>query len=666
MEEPGGGRKWNRVMLKVGGRIAVLGLVIAGLGVPLVSFSSLLLLLLATVLVVSGRVRRIRVLWLAAVVGCGTLLLVKMVLPLPRIEEGHNVFIEKPCCTNDSAFARVLPPEVYASLRDAFHLRFPLGVAPEPDSSAFAYSADSFWSRPRPRWSRVVRGIDFTDRWELRLGVMNTLRYNVWNESHGVTRETLPYFVTYALPPEMHGGTLCWKGEVFWPRPDGSLEQVIHDQHGCRSLEGPGPWQVWGVEVAPDRPLAMALEPPLSVRILKGGLRMAELLGAMLPLVLLVRVRRRQAWVPAAAVLSVLLGAVLAYPHIASGFVLLEGGNDGLTYMDYARQNLEALSRRDWWGAFRGGEDVFYYMPGQRYVFTVLAMLSGDTLLAWLWLGCLMPLTLYALMLRLMPSRWALVLMAVFLTVPALESFGFWNFYYARLLVRGFTEPFGYGMAFLALALLLPPLARRESGDGPAAAAPCSCPAVLAGGGFCLALAVISRPNLVPGAGMLLLGLSWPWMRQRQWRPLLALAAGFLPVLLLPLHNLLYGGVLVPLTRAADIDANLQASPADYVRALTDAATLHTVTPAVAKVLEKLRYWIAPYEVWRMAAVAVVLWLALAARDRALRLMALVALAQHGMLLFYMSTGRYGYFVWTLSLLSVVALVARQVAPREG
>jgi hypothetical protein len=85
------------------------------------------------------------------------------------------------------------------------------------------------------------------------------------------------------------------------------------------------------------------------------------------------------------------------------------------------------------------------------------------------------------------------------------------------------------------------------------------------------------------------------------------------------------------------------------------------------RVGHKISSWVAPYEVWRQLAVAATLWVACHRRTPLpLRTLAGVVLAQHAVLLFYNSGGRYGHLVWSLSLLILVALVRQVLIARTG
>jgi len=632
----------------------VLVLAAVGLGIPLNTPTDGAALAGLVLALAAGTVRAAPRRWALAVAALAVLAGLRVALPLPAIQEGENVFVY---AGPGGVFERELPPEVFGALRDGFVARYPHGVAARAADTPYAFSGDGVLQAPH--MSRVLHGLSFATAAGLRLGAVNSWNYNVYLPEHGLERTALPYFVRLELPAALAGGRLCWRGELFWPAPAGGFERISHEQSACRLLGTPLPGPLFGIDIDPQRPLAMTLVPPAPVVALTLLATLLGLAAVLLVGGLLIRVNRHHLPLPAAAMVATLVAAAVisgeARPgfvwDLESGFILFEGGNDGLTYASFAHDMVRAAGRGDWAEALRGQEDVFYFMPGKRYVDAVQLFLFGETAYGILLFAGLLPLILLSVMRAVLPGRWAVALFLVFLTVPLFETFGFWNFYWLRLLLRGFGEPIGYGLFLAALALILPRLSSPSTGTGTAApVGPGVAPWLLAG--LALAGAVAIRPNLAPGTA-LLLTVAAVWLVWRH-RPgaMATLAAGFAPVLLLPWHNWVYGGVFVPFTSAADISANLVASPADYRHALVPLLTLDWHDPALIRVGHKISSWVAPYEVWRQLAVAATLWVACHRRTPLpLRTLAGVVLAQHAVLLFYNSGGRYGHLVWSLSLL---------------
>ncbi len=637
--------------------LGVLVLAVVGLGAPVNTPVEAAALAALVVALAAGTVRAGTRRWALALGAVAVLTGVRVALPLPMIQEGENVFVY---AGPGGVFERALPAEVFRALRDGFVTRYPQGVAARAADTPYAFSGDGVFQAPD--YSRVLHGLAFASAAGLRLGAVNGWHYNVWLPEHGLVRTALPYFVRLELPAVLAGGRVCWRGDLFWPTAAGGFERTGHDATTCRTLDGPLPGPLFGIDIDPQRPLAVTLEPPLPVAALTWLATGLGLITVLAVGVLLIRVNRHAVPLPAISMIAAIVTAfIISGEHrpgflwdLRSGFVIFEGGNDGLTYASFAHDMVQAAVRGDWAEALRGNEDAFYFMPGKRYLDALQLVLFGETAYGALLFTGLFPLLLLAVMRTLLPERWAVGLFLVFLSVPLFETYGFWNFYYIRLLLRGFGEPFGYGLFLAALALILPRLSRSSVIPADRRVAPW----LLVG--LALAGAVAIRPNLAPGAAILLtVAAGWLVYRHRPGA-LVPLAAGFAPVLLLPLHNWVYGGVFVPFTTAADISANLVASPADYRHAVLPLLTFDWQDPVLIRVGHKIAAWVAPYEVWRQAAVIATIW-AVFGRSipLPLRTLAGVVLAQHAVLLFYNSGGRYGHLVWSLSFLILIVL-ARQ------
>ena len=186
-------------------------------------------------------------------------------------------------------------------------------------------------------------------------------------------------------------------------------------------------------------------------------------------------------------------------------------------------------------------------------------------------------------------------------------------------------------------------------------------PALAAGLLFALALWV--RPNLAPGAAVLLGGAGLAALWQGQILRVAGLCIGFLPVFGMALHNGYFGGVFVLFSSNATIVEAVPMPPSAYIAAAGELLRLDFAGEHVRRGLLQMARWLAgPSESFAMipfnlAAVAILIRIALrsgfydACYDPWLRLIAAAALAQHTVAWFYLSSDRYYYLTWLLTLL---------------
>jgi hypothetical protein len=471
-------------------KLAALVLVIAALGLPVNDLFRYALLVIATVVVVTGALRgscfetpafggllsmRAGTRWglaIAAVVLC---IAGQIAFPAPRIEEGHNVFIvDRP----GGALEKGLPREPFRMMAAEFDATYPPARRCAPQeigcwrgqgfpAQAFAFSADGMLDHPAS--SRRVTGINFGDPMWLRLGFINELAYNWNSQTSDVARAqrdrrslaflhqwrlTMPWFVMYRFPADFVGSALCWRGEVLWEGADEKFDAVTHASMQCRTLtrEDIGR-RIFGVAIAHE--LAMRLVPTWEVRLRQLLPPALALVASAGVLALLVRVRERRLVLPFALIAATLLVALFNDASFIGGVRPFDSGDDGLVYDGYARIMLRQLVTGDITGALEGVEPVFYFTPGLRYLRAAEHVVFGESYLGYLSLILLLPFLVFALARRFLPLAWALALTAIFAAIPLGVGFGSSLVQYVKWASRGFADPAAYVLFLAAFVLLL-------------------------------------------------------------------------------------------------------------------------------------------------------------------------------------------------------------------
>jgi hypothetical protein len=652
-------------------KLAALVLVLAALGLPINDLFRYALLVIATVVVAVGQMSTRRASWLGALAAVALCILGQVLLPAPRIEEGHNVFLlDAP----GGALEAGLPPAAFRFMAAEFDARYPRAQRCDPaqdgcwrgqafPARAFAFSADGILDRPT--YSRRVTGIDFADPVWLRLGFINELGYN-WNsqvsdlERASRDRRSLalvhrwklemPWFVMYRFPADFVGSDLCWRGEVLWEGADQQFEAISHPSMQCRTIAHADIGRrIFGVAIAHD--LAMRLAPTATARLRQLVEPTLAAVATLAVLGLLVRVRPRRLVLPFALVAATLLVVFLNDASFLGGVRPFDSGDDGLVYDGYARVMLQRLLAGDVAGALEGGEKVFYFTPGLRYLRAAEHLIFGESYLGYLSLVLVLPFLVFALFRRFLPLRWALALIVVFTAVPVGVLFGSSLVQYVKWAARGFADPAAYAF-FLAALVLLTGRTGAPASDRFAAAF---------GAGLLFALALFVRPNIAPAAGILLAGAGLAALWQRRYRRLVGLCIGFAPVFAMALHNWFYGGALVLFTSTAAHPGALVMPPTAYLTALAEVARLDVAGEHLVRALRQIAAWLAgPSESAVMAplhAAALVMLVRVAAWAKVegwLRLIACATLAQQCVGLFYASAGRYYYLTWLLTFVVVM------------
>ena len=682
-------RSWGTISPFAGAavmpRLAVLVLIVVILGVPIDEFWRFLLLTVAVMAVCFGRVRLQPLRWLVALAIALTVVAASWLLPGPRIEEGHNVYI--PVGANLSVFENELPPDAQRVMLEIFDRAYLTDGAQLPGSPewwndlrfqrpgyfaqhAFAPSADALWQRPK--YSRTVDAIDFRSQDQARLDVINRKRFNFHPETQKgkqapynfdtaarIARSAMPFFVMVEINPAMVGGSICWRGDVLWEQQPGQFALEQHVARSCMEIKQEDIGRrVFALAIAPTEPRDFAVYPNLQQRLvlwLKVLLRTA---GVLLALHLLVRIGSPgQLLLPAGAVGATLLTCLLYWPDLVSGFRTYDGGNDGLTHELFGFEMSQAAAHGHFWSALRGGENVFFYMPGLRYLRGAEDFLFGSAGFGMVLCTMFIPIFLFLLLRRLLPLRWCVVLLVLFLFIPMFERLGFAQFLYVREMWKGFPEPIGYGAFLGALALIAyyVPTSMGAPRDGPM-------PTFWVG--LALAVSVATRPNLAIAAALVLTMLGLWLLLKRRIVSLAGLAVGLAPVLFIPWHNWYFGGAFVPLTSSASNPVNLLTAPSTYLAAFGEMLRLDFTGPNLSQVLTQLGNWNDRTEFVRLVPVLVTL-LVLFQRGYAvsLRTLALVAISLQAILFFYSAKGRYAYFAWLLVFIVFLVVLQENLLP---
>lgn len=638
---------------------AALLLALAAIGLPVNTLGGYALLLAAAVVIFCGEVRARAGAWLGAAAIVAVAIAGQSLLSPPRLEEGHNVFLP-----DAAVLQRGLPADVFKQMAQEFDALYPLAVRCKPGTSGcwqdqgrperiYAFSSDGIWHKSEA--SRAVTTLDFTDPVWLRLGFINQLKYN-WGgaapDVHRADRDrrffmgikrwhlAMPWFEMARLPAAYAGGQVCWRGEIMWEGADQHFTRW--PDGGCRTIESQDAGRrVFGIAVAPET-LAMDVKPPWTVWV--GNIAADVLIGIAVfaLLLLLVRVKARQLLLPAVLIALAVMVIAIDDASFLGGVRPFDGGDDGLFYDSVGRNILQYALNGDWYDALRGGESVFWYGgPGLRYMRALDHVIFGETYLGYLSLVLVFPFVLLALFRRFLTERWALLLVLLFVAVPAGALFGTTFVQYAKLASKGFADPAAY---IVFLCALLPLMSDR----------------VLAKffGALLLALAIFLKPIVAPAAAVLMAGAGLAALSRRQWARLAALCIGFLPVFSMALHNWVYGRVFVLFSANAQ-DSNLLVMPLSaYVTAMRE--LLHGDVGGAGRVLTQLANWLSgPAEsYWTIplnaAGVGILIYVVARGRrfDPWLRLIGAAALAQHTVAFFYSaSVGRYHYLSWILTML---------------
>ena len=570
-------------------------------------------------------------------------------IPHPHIEEGHNVIHPVPQqWTRQSA----IPEVVRTFILSEFEKTYPTSKG----CSKETYGCWRFFTSPpqdfssssegifHPRiYSRRVPTIHHTSLAEARIGEINKMNYNFYDRLSDIKRLAMPYYVFYDIPKDFAGSALELKGSFFFERK-GTLTRQFYDDSTTLIIPSEG-MRVYGIHIAPDSFLKMTLNRSLNHIAWDFG-RVCLLI--LIPLFLFWRALGLPSWekikIPLLSVGSFFLACLILRPTLFTTYPILDGGGDGLVYEGYGREILEALSRGDIMDALRGGESIYYFMPGLRYLKALEKILVGESFLGLVCLASLMGFFIYQTLRHFLSQKaawWGFILFCFF---PIFERFGFAGYLYAQKIFSGHGEPIAILMFFMGTHFMMK--GHKKSPGKP----------LVLLSALAFSLSAFIRPSYLVPIGFFT-GVYWvqDLLKAKSFKASLRATVpycGYATLLIMPLHNFVFGDSLTLTTSAALHPVNLHVTLTDYGAFFRDLITCQTDSLAVQKVLKHLDDWNGLSDSYRFLPLFYVLIHAFKKTTPiAVRAISLSALSSHILLLFYIAVGRYAYLAWMLTLI---------------
>lgn len=671
----------------IGKIIAFIGILIC-IGLPITDILGFWLVFISALLLVSGKYRlslkRFALIILIALV----VVLAKGILPRAAIQEGHNIFITK---TNGEALERGLPLQVFVYMKDLFLKRYPENKRCDPQTcsgvcwtgqllpeSTFAFSSDSVLLKPK--YSRIVDSINFRNLTQFRGNFVNDLKYNWYGGPDNIQRENMPFFVMYELSAACANSSLCWRGHVLWESVPGNFIPIFHPDESCRKIlpEDKGK-RVFGVSIdndtqlgfwdqfkvfksklkfifnpQADNPLVGNREQLVMKLKLSPMLKTAAcikisltIIGAVIILLLSVKINWRHLVIPLIFI-SIASAVTFCYtPHLFGQYFIHEGGEDGLTHQTYGRNILKNAIEGNWGLALKGEQDVYWDTPGFRYFRALEKFGFGDTNLGYLLVTLLLPYVWYLFLSRFIARIWAFWTTIVFLlTYFPVEGLGFSYYLYVMVTRGGWPDTLGY-ISFLTAIWL-------ASKYYPIRGAAYIWYGFIAH--FLLFITVFMRPNFCVAALIIILYLAFKLFREKRFKEIFFSWMGFLPIILMPLHNYWFGKKFYLFTGA--IDLAVTTPPAMYFNAFKELLSSDFNGENFRQIMLHIKAMIG---FWYRVLFLIPVFFAAFTRIKIpsdLRMLAFVVLALHAVNLFVFAVFfRYVFLTWALTVMVTISLV---------
>ncbi len=626
--------------------ILLLLFVILCFDLPYANWSSFIAILITLYAIFLKKITNNQVYWLFATMIIISNIILKSFLYMPKIEVGEQIYSPQ-----DKYLNAELPIEISEILKeDWISLNQPFESYPAntflKTNNPWAYSSDSFFDKPQ--MSKIVNSLNFKDRYDFRVGILNNAKYNYFGNNLGSSGAYYPLVFSFSIPKSENSKELCWTGKIFL-KIDNLWQENFAKNKKCLTLKVTY-WQsqenltIYASDFYKNNPLSISINNNRNILV-----SIISFLSAIIILLLLTNLNRGDYALIIFSVSSILIYMADqhyrgGHPSSFSGLPYMGRGNDGLTHYSFARDMMSALYYNNLYEWLRGSEDIFYMMPGLRYIYGITMPFFGESIFGLLLIISLIPIAIRSILKRIFNKKWQIIMLCCFFIIPLFEAFGFYQIYIAKYTIEGFGA--GIAISCLLIAFLL--LWKEDNYD--------YSNNDLLKAGFLLFIAISLRPNYVPLVAVLLSGFSIYFIITKNILKIFPLSIGFSPILLITFHNIFYGNKFVLITNSATIGNNMRNSPERWYDCINYQSS------ACTQIFNHIDIWISYKEPWYILIFLCVIYILLAkSTSYKNKIIAAAILSGHFVFLFYEGVARYSHGVWLLSFLLSLPILSNLI-----
>lgn len=343
----------------------------------------------------------------------------------------------------------------------------------------------------------------------------------------------MPFFVSYQFDPQFLGSSLHYKGSIMIERNNNY--QVLSGGNNFKSLtidKNILNSKIWGISI--DNNLEFKLIKNFTLRFFD---LFHNLIILLIFLVILncYRIVLNKDFIFIHFIIIFVLFEI--YANVGSLYVyenlfVTTGGNDGQTYNRFASSMLEAFFNRDIKEIFKGGQDIFYYMPGMPYFIFLSYFVFGQTSLWLIGVFVLLVIVFWRIFQIYMNDKLAFIYISLFLL--SIIPFQFFRTYkYIGLLNEYQPEVLATLFFMTAFYYIVKLFEKKVSSH---------CLFLV---GLLFAFTIFLRPNTLIAIGLIYIFLFIIFFTRKKISYILKVSSGLSVVIFVPIHNYYYGKLLL-------------------------------------------------------------------------------------------------------------------------
>ena len=321
--------------------------------------------------------------------------------------------------------------------------------------------------------------------------------------------------------------------------------------------------------------------------------------------------------------------------------IYFDRGMDGMAHYGFSRVILNNLFSGEIYNALKGTEEIFYYMPLMRYINSFLMIFFGDNILGTIFLISFFPVIIFKILHIFLTSKNSKIFTFIFLFFPLFEALGFTIINYISYTVDGYGE----GLAYLLILYIVYLFLISDKGYLKYFLI-----------GFCSFIIIGIRPNYIIFCFSLIFSYIVYLYIQKKEIPkyrfkIFFLFVGFAFILLIPIHNYVYGNEYVLLVKTENVQNSYHVKLSDYLLLFKNFFQFHIDLDLLYKILNHIEHYIKIYELWFMIILLNLVVVLFTNHQIKLKILAFNLLLMHGTFLFFLGDPRYSMGCWLISFI---------------
>ena len=259
----------------------------------------------------------------------------------------------------------------------------------------------------------------------------------------------MPYYVLFEIPTLAKGSSICSEGEVFYYFSKDEIN--IHNikninfskfKNDCMFLDNNNNFfYILGYSINKLDNLKIYLDKNLLLKIISISKIFLNLILIFLIIHTCFGIKyNKTCLIYLISFLATIIIAMLKDTNLITGLRFFRGGADGLNYYSLGRDILSNFEKGNFLLALRGGSDIFYFMPGQRYFLAISNFIFGATSYGYLLITSTLPTIFYIFFKKYLNEKTAVLLFVLFVFFPIFENLGFGYYNYIHQVFRNHAE----------------------------------------------------------------------------------------------------------------------------------------------------------------------------------------------------------------------------------